>query len=374
VTLREDGAVSGKSAKAKRRSEGAAGGTPAELDAVMVRDDVSWVVSLVTAANESAWDFAVGLSVIPQVARVLHEGLAQLQRRRPEAVPELTRGWDPDIATARHTVKLLDDTKKTIDSVLEEFASIGAAQSAAFSSRGDFAFVESDGRALATSRLASYQGIASLDDRGMPQEGTRSYNVGQTMGGRIVALQRAFGKGDPVVRRVSLPFLPTPRPVELTAEVFDAISFDASLPMSAKDVVMIVECAVNAALHVFAPTDATHPATLFRVRFVAVTHAVSALRQIVEQFPENRSASARRRLEAILDSPSARRLVALRPLRNRSMHYGIPATMQGLTASLPAYGLVEATTQNEVTHAEINSEMVSVLESLSDALRDWRHG
>ncbi|MFZ7087243.1 hypothetical protein ACO0E0_03945 [Curtobacterium sp. RRHDQ10] len=74
-------------------------------------------------------------------------------------------GWDEEIAVARHTVKLLDDNRKTVDSVIEEFDRIGQDQTGAFGATGDFAFFESDGRAFASARLTSYQALAALDAR-----------------------------------------------------------------------------------------------------------------------------------------------------------------------------------------------------------------
>ncbi|MCS6562450.1 hypothetical protein [Curtobacterium poinsettiae] len=342
-----------------------------ELDAVMLRDDVSWWTSLVTSAVGTDWEPTVGLSILPQVARVLHEGLGQLKRVSPEAVERVTAGWDVDIATARHTVKLLDDDKKSVDSVLNQFASIAAEHTAAFSTLNDFALLESDGRALASTRLASYQAAADLNDRWAADEGSRSFNLGQTMGQRTVELQRALGMGDPVIRQVTLPAVAVPRLVDTTAVLFDATSYPDFGTPSVKDLLLMVECSVNAALWVFAPTATTHRSSLFRVRFVVATHALSALAQIFERFDADTGATAQQ-VEAVLQSEQAARVLQMRALRNRSMHYGIPKTLTGLSASKPAYGLVEATTSRAARYAEVEADVVELLTKLSDALRDWR--
>ena len=192
----------------------------AHLDATMLRDDVSWWTSLVFSASKSDWESAMGLAVATQVARVLHEGVAQLRRVNPEGAASLTGTWDEDIATARHTVKLLDDNKKTVDSVLAEFAAISTRHSEALEYWGDFAYIESDGRMLATTRLLSYQALADLDESGTPREGDRSYRLSETMGQRTVMLQRGFGMGDPLVRTVGLPKLTAPSATTTTTSDF----------------------------------------------------------------------------------------------------------------------------------------------------------
>ncbi|WP_146249120.1 MULTISPECIES: hypothetical protein [unclassified Curtobacterium] len=363
--------MSGKSAKAKRKSVVETAEQRRELDAVMLRDDVSWWTSLVTSAVGTDWEPTVGLSILPQVARVVHEGLDQLKRVDPGAVDRVTAGWDVDIATARHTVKLLDDDKKSVDSVLDQFASIAAEHTAAFSSLNDFALLESDGRALASTRLGSYQ-AADLNDRWAADEDSRSFNLGQTMGQRSVELQRAFGMGDPVIRQVTLPAVAVPRLVDTTAVLFDATSYPDFGTPSVKDLLLMVECSVNAALWVFAPTAATHRSSLFRVRFVVATHALSALAQIFERFDVDAGATAQQQVKAVLQSEQAARVLQMRALRNRSMHYGVPKTLTGLSASKPAYGLVEATTSGAARYAEVEADVVELLTKLSDALRAWR--
>lgn len=369
---RQDGLVSGKSAKAKRKFTVETAEQRRELDATMVRDDVSWWTSLVTSAVGTVWEPTVGLAIIPQVARVLHEGLEQLKRVDPDAVARLTVGWDVDVATARHTVKLLDDNKKSVDSVLDQFASIAAEHSAALSSLNDFALLESDDRVLASTRLASYQAVTSLDDRWVADEESRSFTLGQTMGRRTVDLQRAFGMGDPLIRQVPLPDVAEPRLVDTTSVLFDATSYGDFASPSVKDVLLMVECSVNAALWVFAPTATTHRSSLFRVRFVAVTHALNALAQILERFGSDTGSAAQREVEAVLQAEEAQQVIRMRGLRNRSMHYGIPKTLAGLSGTKPAYGLVEATTSGASKHANIEADVIELLTKLSDALRAWR--
>ena len=345
----------------------------AQLDATMLRDDVSWWTSLVFSAAQSEWEPAMGLAIGTQVARVLHEGLSQLRRVDPQAAASLSETWDDDIATARHTVKLLDDTKRTIDSVLEEFASIAAHHSDAFGDREDFAYIESDGRMLGSTRLLSFQALADLDDETASGEGNRSYDFAQSMGIKAVELQRNFGKGDPVRRTLGLPRLPTPLVRTTTTQEFATSTYDHTIPREAADVAMIIECSVNAALHVFEPSASVFTSSLFRARFVAATHALSTLEQLLDRFPSDETALRRSLVEA-LHAPASTRIRSYRQLRNRSMHYGIPPALSGLSSWKPAYGLVEATTGGSQTFPAVEEDTRAALTGLSEALRDWRQG
>jgi hypothetical protein len=365
--------MSSKAAKANRRRPIETPEERAHLDATMIRDDVSWWTSLVFSASKSDWESAVGLAIGTHVARVLHEGVGQLRRVNPERAASLTGTWDNDIATARHTVKLLDDNKKTVDSVLAEFAAISTRHSEAFRDLGDFAYIESDGRMLATTRLLSYQALADLGENGTPREEDRSYRLSETMGQRTVTLQRGFGIGDPAIHSVGLPKLTAPSVRTTTTSDFAATSYDDTIPEEAKDVAMVIECSVNAALHVFEPTAVAFASSLFRVRFVAATHALSALEQLLARFPSD-DLAVRCSLNAVVCSPASVRVRSLRPLRNRSMHYGIPSTLKGLHIRRPAYGLVEATTDGKQTFPEVEASTSAVLQNMSEALRDWRQG
>ena len=366
--------MSGKSAKAERRKQSTAPVARDLLDTTMLSDDVSLVTSLAMSAEDSAWAETVGLAVAPQVARVLHEGVDHLQRIRPDATKALAEGWETDIAVARHTVKLLDDNKKTVDSIVDEFTTIGSKQRTEFDSDDDYAFLESDGRAMATARLASYQSLVRLEDRFAGPGAGHSYNFSRSMGGRLVALQQAFGRSNLAIHVLPLPLTPRPTLVGMSSTEFAAGSYDPSFPDGAKDVTMFVECSVNAALHVFAPAERPLSGSLFRIRFVAASHAINALTQLLGRYPSAQSSPGRREVETVAGSNLARFVVSLRALRNRSMHYGVPATYVGMSAKLPAYGLVEAATGGEHTYREIEAMTSTLLTNMSDALRSWRYG
>ncbi|PYY34457.1 hypothetical protein [Curtobacterium sp. MCPF17_046] len=334
----------------------------------MLADDVSLVVSLVMTEAASPWSETVGLAVAPQVARILHEGLDQLRRRRPDAAAALSVGWDEEIAVARHTVKLLDDNKKTVDSVVEEFNRIGRDQSATFGANNDFAFLESDGRAFASARLTSYQALASLDQA----SGSRTHDLGESMGSRVIQLQRSFGRPNTAIH--GLPHVQASRPelVQLSAAAFADESYEPALPAGARDVAMFAECSVNAALHVFAPAERGLGGSVFRLRFVAATHALSAVRQLLGRFPNSDAPGLRAGLEAVLNSSEAQLLASLRQLRNRSMHYGIPPKLSGMRLDRPGYGLVEATTDDAYSYREVDAATTLVLANLSNELASWR--
>ena len=342
--------------------------TPEQIDVAMLADDVSLVVSLVLAEADSPWSETVGLAVAPQFARILHEGLDQLQRRRPDAAAALAVGWDEEIAIARHTVKLLDDNRKTVDSVVEEFDRIARGHSAAFGADNDFAFLESDGHVFASARLTSYQALASLDGA----SATRTHDLGESMGSRVIQLQRSFGRPNTALHNLPPLQASGPKLVQVSAAAFADSSYESALPAGARDVAMFAECSVNAALHLFEPGERGLASSVFRLRFVAVTHALSAVRQLLDRFPPPSASRSRAGLEAVLGSSEAQLLAGLRQLRNRSMHYGVPPKLNGVRVDRPGYGLVEATTGGVHSYSNVDTATRTVLANLADELHGWR--
>lgn len=103
-----------------------------------------------------------------------------------------------------------------------------------------------------------------------------------------------------------------------------------------------------------------------------ITRALSALAQIFERFYAGNGSTAQQQVKAVLQSEQAARVLQMRALRNRSMHYGVPNTLTGLAVGAPAYGLVEATTSGAARYTEVEADVVELLTKLSDALRAWR--
>jgi hypothetical protein len=364
--------MGGKQEKKQRRELRAEQATPEALDLAMLSDDVSLVTSLVLSLGETPWAEAAGLALAPQFARILYEGHDYIRRSRAGDVVAGSDGWARDIAVARHTVKLLDDNKKTLDSVEDEFRGIGRRHTSAFGDDNDYAVYETDGHAVATARLTVYQSLARLEGDSNDPSINYAYEFSRNMGAGVIKLQALAGR--PKVAFHSLPLPASGRPQMLRTSQRSLLdrSYDQALPEGAEDVALFVECQVNAALLVFAPAERVLRGSLFRVRFVTASHAVSALSQLLAKYPPSANSSAQRLVESVVASQNACVVRDLRKLRNRCMHYGVPSLYTDLHVHKPGYGLVEAVTGGEYAFAEMETMTVDLLTEVSDALRAWR--
>lgn len=364
--------MSGKSAKLQRRQDKTAARTDwAALDLRMLRDDVNWIASLGAASQENAqWQGIIGLALPPHMARIVHEGMDLLRRRRPTQVRAVTLKFAPEIEAARHTVKLLDDTQKLYDGVIQDFERVDVVHSNAWAPGRNFGMGVRDGRVYSTSRSSEFQQSGRLAERTIvPNE--YSNRLGYDIGRAAAVIVRQFGHAPQ--------FTPLPvdrwgeAPSEVTLDRADyyATRFEPEFPAALKDILCVIEGSVNSCLHAFKPVEGPFANPVFRVQFVTVSHALNALDEVRKKYPEVAENPGMARISSVVDSPEAVNLRSLRKLRNRCMHYLIPPTLTGLGEHLPMYGLVESTSPGR-SYEIINAELQLVLAALSDALYRWK--
>ncbi len=366
--------MSGKKARTQRKSQSAEEGRNwLSLDVRMLRDDIEWLWSQAQASTaDPNWKAVYGLALLPHMARIAHEGMDLLRRRRPAQAAQVQLRFKSEIAASRHTVKLLDDTQKLYDGVVNDFERIHEEHAATFPESTNFAVALKDGRLFTTSRAASFQRSGNLagEERDFHVRGY-SYRLGEDIGKALPVILKQFGQEISREVRMRLPQEKAPQAVTSNRSSYYAALYEQDLPDTIKDILTVIESSVNASLHVFEHSAAAFPGPVFRVRFVVVTHALNALDEIRSQWPQLADRPGPLEISAIIDSTQGTHLRTLGALRNRCMHYGIPSNLEGLSESLPDYGLVSATTPGS-DYETINEETRSVLGALSDALRDWR--
>lgn len=364
--------MSGKSAKLQRQQDRAAARADwAALDLRMLRDDVNWIASLGEASQANAqWQGIIGLALTPHMARIVHEGMDLLGRRRPTQVRAVTLKFATEIEASRHTVKLLDDTQKLYDGVIQDFERIDREHSKAWAPRRNFGMGVKDGRVYSTSRSVEFQRSGRLSERTIvPNE--YSNRLGYDIGRAAAAIVRQFGHAPEF----------TPLPVDLWGEAPSAVTldradyyttrFEPEFPAALKDVLCVIEGSVNSCLHAFKPVEGPFTNPVFRVQFVTVSHALNALDEVRDKYSQLADTPGMTRISSVIDSPQALNLRSLRKLRNRCMHYLIPPTLIGLGDHLPMYGLVESTSPG-LSYEIVNAELQHVLAALSDALYSWK--
>jgi len=366
------GNMSGKSAKLKRRQDkSAAEADWAALDLRMLQDDINWIASMGEASQSNPqWKGIIGLVLTPHMARIVHEGMVLLWRRRPTQVQAVALKFAPQIEAARHTVKLLDDTKKLYEGVIQDFERIDGEHSNAWSPGRNFGMGIRDGRVFSTSRSSEFQQSGRLAERRIvPHDYSKRF--GYDIGRAAALILRQFGHAPQFTPLPVKQWGEAPSEITLDRAGYYETRFEPEFPTALKDVLCVIEGSVNSCLHAFKPVEGPFTNPVFRVQFVTVSHALNALDEVRNRYPQLAETPGMVRISSVIDSSEAVNLRSLRKLRNRCMHYLIPPTLSGLGEHLPLYGLVESTCPGQ-SFEIVDAEVQLVLAALSDALRSWK--
>jgi hypothetical protein len=364
--------MSGKKAKQPRKLDNAAAARDwSALDLLMLRDDVNWIASLGEASrSNSDWQGIVGLVLTPHMARIVYEGMDLLRRRRPAQVTAVKLEFERELEAARHTVKLLDDTQKLYEGVIQDFEPIDDEHSEAWAPGLNYALGIRDGRIFSNSRAAQFQRSGRFTAQAAIGD-DYSNKFGYDIGRAVALILRQFGYAPQFtplpIERWGIP--PVPRNVDRTS--YYEGRFEPEFPPALKDILCVIEGSINSCLHVFRPVQGPFGGPVFRVSYVTASHGLSSLKEVHGKYPHLAGTEGMSEVSAVLSSPEAVRILSLRKLRNRCMHYLIPPTLTGLSEQLPMYGLVEATSPG-LTYEMVLADLIHVLSSLSDVLYNWR--
>lgn len=364
--------VSGKQAKLQRRQQ-KSNDAPSwsALDIRMLRDDVDWLYSLGQASqSDPNWEAVTGLALTPHMARVVHEGVALLRSLRPTQITAVELKFSAEIAAARHTVKLLDDTKKLYDGVIQDFERIDGKHSGIWPRGQDLAIGFREDRLFTTSRAAAFQRSGLVDDIRSTGRGSYSHRLGYDIGSAAATVLRQFGYGPQAVTLPVGQWGEAPRITAVNRLDYYSERFEPEFPWAVKDVLTVIEGSINSCLYLFRPAEGPFAGPVFRVLLVTLAHSLNAIDEIHKKYPELASRRGTSKVINVLESSEATSIRRLRGLRNRCMHYGIPSNLTELDEFLPMYGLVEATSPG-LTYESVNRDMVLVLSALSDALAGW---
>lgn len=324
----------------------------------MIREDVEWLYSVALAAQGSPIDWAVGLAAGTQMARVTYEGYEYVRKRYPDRIPQMGEDMLTNVAIARHAIKLVDDTERSLEDVMAVFESTGQRQTRAFGRELDCSVVYVDDYALATGRLAEYQALAFAD-------ATASRELAHAMGESMVSiLYFGIGQGFPQPTTLVVPVLSVQQKTMSSSDFYPSI-YTSKLTPSQKDLLLAAECAVQAALLFETMSGRRFASSVFRAQLVAFTHASSAIRAIAEIAPKGALP-----LQHVLGQHNFEWLLNQTSLRNRSMHYGVPPGLAGIDGGLPMYGLVEAIAKRP--YEDVKEILLIGLRDLAEGLMSWR--
>jgi hypothetical protein len=333
------------------------------VDRTMIRDDVDWLYSMARSVSRSEWEGPFGIALAPQMARVVHESFDYVMRRRPAVAKPLERQLVHEIAAARHTIKLVDDSQRSVEEVLEAFSGIADKHSAYFKGGFDLAIFTWKGQPIVTSRSAEYQTLARVDADS--PHGT-SVVMGQSM---VRVLEQGLGMTVPPWKRMMLPHINELAQVDEDAKTFYPSVYSSSLSAPEKDLLLTAESSLNALALVDVMAAQTFAGPVFRAQLLALVHAVSSITAIVSRHSEGSTRVPQDVRQALADEGLVW-LVGQRSLRNRAMHYGIPSTFTGIASDLPMYGIVESICDEPFS--VVKARLSKALALVAEALAGWR--
>ncbi|KQR88746.1 hypothetical protein ASF96_02965 [Microbacterium sp. Leaf179] len=332
----------------------------------MLCDDIDWISSMAQAGASTEASGMLGLVHLQYFARVTHEGMQLAKRQRPVDAKKFELVNAEVVAAARHSTKLLDDSHKDLDQIVAEFDAIRLDHRRHFGPL--LSVVTADGRLITSSRTFSYQTRWPLD-KAMQAQGKNNphYIASYEMGQKLASISIMFGHHPRLYELDSRSIAPDLRMKDANTSEFAASHLGKRLPVSVADVLIMTQASINSALIMLEPARIRFESQVFRARFVALAHALSAIEQVLSKW--GRFVNHSSALEEVLASPEAIELRSMRALRNRSMHYGAPASLKNLGPRQIGYGLVEATCPGR-TFRDVEEKTTSVLRRLSDAFGD----
>lgn len=207
----------------------------------MLRDDVDWVASLGQASQtHDLWQGITGLALTPHMARIVHEGMDLLGRRRPAQIRAVKLEFGPQIEAARHTVKLLDDTQKLYDEVIQDFERIDEEHSGAWALGRNYALDVREGRIFSTSRASEFQQSGRLAERA---SGPNAYSnrLGYDIGQAATRIVRQFGHTPQFVALPVNRWGTPPMPTNVDRTTYYETRFEPAFPLALKDILCVIE-------------------------------------------------------------------------------------------------------------------------------------
>lgn len=288
----------------------------------LVVQDARWLIDVAKSSLiEPQITSVVGLSFIGHFSRVAFEGARIAASPEPHlgvpALAELLSSEHADvIERARHATKLLDDTKKSISDIEAEVASYYALHKVEFTgdavwfarwAESDLGLATIDRRVLLASIPNQVRpGLSTMVDPNLVGPAIRS--VSEQLGRVIIVLAALDGTMPSTDGRLDLTALRRVKFVDRRATRYLDRRFDMALSEAAKLLLLLVEGEVNLATYILPLTRSGHEESVFRAQFITATHAVRAVRTILDACPSALSPSTQtvRRLMAEPDSEPLR--------------------------------------------------------------------
>lgn len=315
-----------------RNAAGASPGIRGAAARAMVAQDARWATDVLLSSQQApAFASYTGLLLGHHFVRIAYEGGLTLRSQDPDVgVPMLANllsdNFGPITARVRHATKLLDDTKKSFDAVVDEFDSIalehrshlmGNAVRMARWLETDLGLYVSGRRLVGATVPAAYRLGIRMTTEGKIREADL-HRVSQEWGGTLTVLSAAALDGTAQLATLDMGQVPKIKARDRRSDLYLRGRFESEFTVGLGMLLLAVEADINTLTTIVAHTVKGHEEPVFRIRMVTLFHALSTLQHIQRRYADLNSAGIRE-LSQILDSPAAWWLLSKqgREVRNR---------------------------------------------------------
>lgn len=352
----------------------------------MIAEDARWAMDVLLSAQRlPRLSPYVPLIVGHHFVRIAYEGAHALRSTDPHlgipALAELlTQNYASVTARARHVSKLLDDKKKTYETVIAELDAIAREHQERFSGNAvrwarwletDLGLYVSGKKLVGATWPAAYRLGLSVTAEGTIS-GHDLHAVTEEWGGTLAVLGAATLDSTVPTATLDLSEVPRIAGKDRRADRYLSERFENGFPSGLKVLLLAIEGEMNTLATFVARTAPGHGEAVFRARTVAAYHALSALKRVSDRY-ESLTTEGVSALREVLESPPARTLMS-RPgqlVRNRCMHYEIRDPTLALDPTKAMFGIVESVVPGK-SLPEFSAEVELVIALMAELLRQWR--
>jgi hypothetical protein len=352
----------------------------------MIAEDARWAMDVILSGQRlPRLSPLIPLILGHHFVRIAYEGAHALRSSNPHlGVPELadllTDKYASVTARARHVSKLLDDSKKTYETVIAEFDAIAQEHHDQFTGNAfrwarrfetDLGLYVAEGRLLGATWPAAYRLGLSVNAEGSIS-GQDLRAVTEEWGGTLAVLGSATLDSTSPIPTLDLTRVPRITGKDKRADRYLSERFETNFPGGLKVLLLAIEGEMNTLLTFAALTTPGHELAVFRARTVALYHALSALTRVSDRYA-SLATDGMTALRDLLASAKAQDLLS-RPgqlVRNRCMHYEVRDTRVDIDPTMEMFGIVESVFPGK-SLSDLSTEVTSVTALVAELVRNWR--
>lgn len=354
----------------------------------MMFGDAAWAAETIYSCPPAPRD--VG-SLLPTLligtwSRIVYEGSVALKAAKPVGVPAmanlLEHRYRDVLARARHSTKLLDDTKKGFDDVLADLTAYHDAHLEQFTGNvpvalgwleQDLSLTTIDEHLVGTSittHIHLGQLPTTISDTDALGEAIRA--ASEEQGGALAVLLGLGGGAYEPRPTMDLNPLAGLSARDVRSDQYLERRYDPTFSPPLKLLLLGMEADLGMCAQVLPVLAPGHRDSEFRARVGTVFHALNALREVAHRYSGSNDATHAAALEPVLTDPAVVRLAEpdARVVRNRCVHYEIVGPVASkLAPGAPMHGIVEAATGR--TFEEFDADVQHAADVAARALQAW---